>query len=300
MFSVPKNVDLHFLSIEAHKRLKRIAKQYRSTTQREAWIEAVGELVATFVRENRPRRKEEELVQKFLIFDPILLAPGARSSDAVQRLQNHMPCYCNVDAVWYSNRKKVYVIWDSEILEGLGLPPRDADIVIFSLKHYLPVCWIAANHKGYRELSLPTNETLAKIDMSKDLSLADTFAIIFDADKHVRDSSGREEGNHRSAARMIKVVFEVAKQHHEKNQRQYDEFTLQLADQLFVDAVDSFRHQMTGGIRPLKKDALEDQKSELLRLNLNRVFHEVYCKPKKSFPHCPPSLKFCKNRLTYF
>ncbi len=70
-------------------------------------------------------------MQKFLRFDPILKAPGARSSDAIQRLQKHMPCYCNVDAVWYSNRKKVYVVWDSEILEGLGLPPRDADVVIF-------------------------------------------------------------------------------------------------------------------------------------------------------------------------
>ncbi len=50
MFSVPKYVDQHFLSIEAHKRFKRIAKQNKSTTQREAWIEAVGELVVTLVR----------------------------------------------------------------------------------------------------------------------------------------------------------------------------------------------------------------------------------------------------------
>ncbi len=101
----------------------------------------------------------------------------------------------------------------------MGLPPRDADIVIFSLKLYLPVRWIAASPKGFRERSLPTNETLAKIDMSKDLSLADTSATIFHADKHVRDSWGREEGNPRSPARMIKGVFEVAKQHHEKHQR---------------------------------------------------------------------------------
>ncbi len=151
--------------------MKRIAKQYKSTTQREAWIEAVGELVATFVCENCARAKgtavEEEMVQIFLRFDPILLAPGARSSDAKQRLQKHMPCYCNVDAIWYSNRKIVYMVWVSEILEGLRLPPRDADLVIFSLKHYLPVRWIAANPKGYRELSLPTNGTMAKIDMSK-------------------------------------------------------------------------------------------------------------------------------------
>ncbi len=120
MFSVSKYVDLEFLSIEAYKPLKRIAKQYKATTQREAWIEAVAKMVATFVRENRPRAKEtaaeEELVQKFLRFDPIFLAPGARTSDAIQRLQEHVSCYCNVAAIWYSTRKIVYVVWDSEFL----------------------------------------------------------------------------------------------------------------------------------------------------------------------------------------
>ena len=95
---------------------------------------------------------------------------------------------------------------------------------------------------------------------------------------------------------MIKVVSEVAKQHHEKNQRQYDEFTLQFADQLFIDAVQSFLHHMTGGIRPLKRVALESQKSELLCLNLNRVFHEVYCKPKEKFPPLPSFLKVLQEQ----
>ncbi len=65
---------------------------------------------------------------------------------------------------------------------------------------------------------MPTEATFAKIDMSKDLSLCDVFAIVLDADKHVRESWDREAANPRSAARMIKVIFEVARAHHDKFQ----------------------------------------------------------------------------------
>ncbi len=39
--------------------------------------------------------------------------------------------------------------------------------------------------------------------------------------------------------------------------------------------------------RHLKKDAIEDQKRDLLRPNLNRVFHEIYCKPEVKLPALP-------------
>ncbi len=175
MFSVPKYVDLHYLSIAAHKRLRQVARQYRKDAQREAWIAAIDETVATMVRENRARLRgatdEEELVRKFLKFDPWLIAPGARSSDAIHRLQKHMPCHCNANAIWYSDTKLMMLVWDLEILEGLGLPPKSADIAIFNVKQYLPVRWIASNPKAYRDCDMPTEATFAKIDMTKDLLL---------------------------------------------------------------------------------------------------------------------------------
>ncbi len=131
------------MSIAAHKRLRQIARQYRTAAQREAWIAAIGDTIATLVRENRPRTKgsteEEELVRKFLKFDPRLIAAGARSSDAIHRLQKHMPCHCNVNAVWYSDTELTMLVWDLEILEGLGLPPKSANIILFNVKQYLPV-----------------------------------------------------------------------------------------------------------------------------------------------------------------
>ncbi len=90
MFSGPKYADLHYLSIAAHKRPTQRARQYRTDAQREAGIAAIGDTNATLARENRPRTtvstEEEELFRKFLPIDPWLIAPGARSSDAIHRL----------------------------------------------------------------------------------------------------------------------------------------------------------------------------------------------------------------------
>ena len=134
---------------------------------------------------------------------------------------------------------------------------------------------------------MPTEATFAKIDMSKDLSLCDVFAIVLDADKHVRESWDREAANPRSAARMIKVIFEVARAHHDKFQAQYDQFTLEFDKKLFVESADSFRHQLTGGIRPQSQENASEQKRELLRLNLTHVFHKIFCKLKENFPPLP-------------
>ena len=65
IFSVPKHVDLHYLSIAAHKRLRQNEHQYRTD---------LGDTIATRMRENRPRTKEsteeDEMVRKFLRFVP--------------------------------------------------------------------------------------------------------------------------------------------------------------------------------------------------------------------------------------
>ena len=74
------------------------------------------------------------------------------------------------------------LIWDLEILEGLGLPPKSANIILFNVKQYLPVLWIASNPKAYRDGYLPTEAPFAKIDMAEDFSLCDVFSIVLDAD----------------------------------------------------------------------------------------------------------------------
>ncbi len=53
---------------------------------------------------------------------------------------------------------------------------------------------------------------------------------------------------------------------------------------LFLDVVDSFRHPFTGGIRPKKRASAEQQRGELLKNNVNRVLHEMYCQIKEEFP----------------
>ena len=65
---------------------------------------------------------------------------------------------------------------------------------------------------------MPTEERFAENDMAKDLSLCDVIAVVLDADKHVRESWDREAANPRSAARMTKIIYEVARAHHNKFQ----------------------------------------------------------------------------------
>ncbi len=58
------------------------------------------------------------------------------------------------------------LVWDLEILEGLGLPPKSANIILCNVKQYLPVRWIASKPKAYRDCDMPTEAAFASIDMS--------------------------------------------------------------------------------------------------------------------------------------
>ncbi len=70
-------------------------------------------------------------------------------------------------------------------------------------------------------------------------------------------------------------------------QAQYDRYTLEFDKRLFVESANSFRHQLTGGIRPEVQSSANEQRKELLRMNLTHVFHENYCKLKENFPPLP-------------
>ncbi len=60
------------------------------------------------------------------------------------------------------------LVWDLEFLEGLNLPPKSANIILFNMKQYLPVGWIASNPKAYKDGDMTTEATFAKNDMAKD------------------------------------------------------------------------------------------------------------------------------------
>ena len=113
------------------------------------------------------------------------------------------------------------LVWDIEDLEGVGLPHNYADIVIFSVKHYLPVRWIAENGKAFREGALPSAESLSRLNPTASLSLSDVFATIMGADQHTSDSWERSSDNPRERARMIDVVYNVARQPQDRFENAY-------------------------------------------------------------------------------
>ncbi len=84
MFSIPHFIELDYLSVAAHRRLKRIAKQNSSAGQRDRRTDAVGNTVNSFARGNTPRRKNDAALTKSSLKVPSFIPESNRSSDEVQ------------------------------------------------------------------------------------------------------------------------------------------------------------------------------------------------------------------------
>ncbi len=152
-FHMSKLVDINYMSIPAFRRYRRIVRSYRTAATRDLWSSAAGKALTSFAMGNRARTATKEgddqvndsqLTKEAQIFEPLVVAPADRSSDCVNRFNKNLPCYCCVEAVWYSKDNLMFAVWDLGDLEGIGLPHRDSNHMIFCLKSYLPVRWIAA------------------------------------------------------------------------------------------------------------------------------------------------------------
>ena len=109
------------------------------------------------------------------------------------------------------------------------------------------------------------------MDVEKNLSLGDVFAIVMNADQFVESSWERSSDDPRMRARMIDVIYKVARQHHQRFADHYLNVQLSFSSKLFLNVVERFRHPFTGGLRPKKKRTVGQQRAELLRVNVNRV-----------------------------
>ena len=142
------------------------------------------------------------------------------------------------------------MVWDLEDLESLGLPHKNSNHVIFCIKNYLPVRWIAANTTAFKQVEAPTEECLKRVDVEKNFSLCDVFSVMMAADEFVEVSWDRSLGDPRMRARMIDVVYKVARQHHVRFADQFLPFQLCFSSNIFITIIDYFRQLFTGGVRP--------------------------------------------------
>ncbi len=210
---------------------------------RELWGKAAGKALTSVTTGNRARRatkegedqtgNDDQLTKEAMIFEPLVVSPADRSADCVNRNHKNSPCYCCVETIWYCKNKLMFVVWDLEDLEGIGLPHRDCNHVIFSLKNYLPVRWIAANPQAYADLEAPSEESLQRVDVEKNLALNDVFAIVMGADKFVEGSWERSSDDPRMRARMTDIIYKVAKQHHQRFADNYLNVQLSFSSKLF-------------------------------------------------------------------
>ena len=297
IFHFPKLIEASYMSIPAFRRFRRITHHLRVPEKETCWKRAVGVPVSSFLDGNRARRTEKKgdrqdqndhfLTQDARLMEPLFVASADRSADCINRTHKKAPCYCLSECIWYSQKKCMFLIWDVDELEGVGLPHENQDVVVFAVKYYLPVRWIAANPSAYLRDELPTIESFTKLDVTMSLSVADVFALFLNADEHCRDSWERSSDDPRERARMLDFINKIARQHHRRYEDQYDAFTLRIATPLQLRVIASFRHPFTGGIKPKKRVNAQQQRAELLRTNVNRVIHEIYSQNKESFHPLP-------------
>ncbi len=188
----------------------------------------------SFLTRNRVRRAEKKgekqedhfLTRDTIQVEPLFVASGDRSADCINRTRKKLPCHCPVESLWYTKKKCMILVWEIDELESLGLPPKDADIVIFSVKHYLLVRWIVANPEAFRENKVPTADSFAKLNLIRSMSLSETFAICLDADSHSRDSWERSVDDPKMRAYLLDYIYKIARQHRSLFENAYAPFQL--------------------------------------------------------------------------
>ncbi len=170
----------------------------------------------------------------------MLVSSADRSSDCVNRTHKRLPYYCLCEGTWYTKKHCLILIWDVDDLESVDLPLNDADIVILSVKHHLPVRWIAENAKSFLERVLTSPERLSKLNPTASFSLNEVFATIMSANRHTSDSWERSSDNPRERAMMIDIVYKVARQHHDRFECAYAPYEPQFNSKLFLKVTSSF------------------------------------------------------------
>ena len=221
--------------MSSFRRFRRITYLYRTPEKEELWRKAVGNPLNSFLDKNRVRKSEKKGEQEddndhFLTRDtkqiePLFVASVGRSSDCVNRTHKKMPCYCQVELIWYA-KHSLMLVWDVDDLESLRLPHKESDIAIFCGKHYLPVHCIVSNPVAFREKTVPSAESFKRLDLTECLSLKETFSIFLDVDSHTRDSWDRSSHHPRLGARMLDFIHQVARQHHERYEEAYAPYQL--------------------------------------------------------------------------
>ncbi len=101
----------------------------------------MAEPVASLTDGNRQRKasKDDEdtnsndhrLTRDMKTLEPWLGAPRDQSSGCVNRYYKNLPRYCIVESMWYSKDNLMFVVWDLEDLESVGLPHKSSNHVIF-------------------------------------------------------------------------------------------------------------------------------------------------------------------------
>ena len=71
--------------------------------------------------------------------------PGDLDVNIMKTLAATHPCGCTAETIHYTERRLFIIVWDTEDLRLIGLPPLDAQTIIWTLQSYLRLKWMEVN-----------------------------------------------------------------------------------------------------------------------------------------------------------
>ena len=160
--------------------------------------------------------KENNLRNNFLIFDPLFMYPSDLDVNILKTLAATHPCGCTAETIYYSERRLFTIVWDREDLRSIGLPPPDAQTVIWPLKSYLPLRILEANPRKTNFPQVELKRRMRKFDYRKQIDLFDTFIKLTGTPKEIEIRWSRRQHHPRFRAYMVGMLFRVAKEHQKK------------------------------------------------------------------------------------
>ena len=119
--------------------------------------------------------KEESVAkEKELIFDPLFMCPGGLDVNLMKTLATTHPCECTAETIYFSGRRLFIMVWDMEDLRSMGLPPSDAQTVIWPLESYLLLRFPEANPDKF-EIHPELKSMMKRVNYRKQIDLFDAF-----------------------------------------------------------------------------------------------------------------------------
>jgi hypothetical protein len=298
LFAIPKSVKINRLTNPAHRLFINTfstgSEIQKGALAKHTSPEFMELLTMNRATDNKAMDAVDEMAQQFMLFEPTIAIPGDRGWGEIRNTNKTTPCSCTAETIWYSGKSILLLVWDTEELASLGLPPDNNLNVIITVKNLLAVRWINANILEFYGDTEPTAASWLNIYYGQDIDLFKLFCMILEPEGNVKINWRRQMLHPKFRAYMVHTIYIVARQHQFRYRERYNERQFNVTAAFNQKDIKMHRYPITGGLRPNdqtlreKEDVQEQMFGDFVMHNLHKVIHEVCCATRegtKPLPH---------------